>query len=200
MKNQGGFLSIILTIVVAMVLMSGGAYVWYKYDKGGDIITKIKIPRINTDKQDDWEFSNSSAGGGTKSIRTGGGSPSYSSWGMDRVSAPSVAQENIGFSVGGAKDTNNFRENIKNDYLPIPTDITYEGLFYDYYFDTGNQEECNELFCPSYSFAISEDPISQETDHYLSVGLNSGIKESDFARKKLNLVVVLDISGSGITF
>ena len=30
----------------------------------------------------------------------------------------------------------------------------------------------------------------------MTVGLNSNIKESDFARKKLNLVVVLDISGS----
>ena len=42
----------------------------------------------------------------------------------------------------------------------------------------------------------SKDPFSLEDDYYLSVGLNSNIKESDFARKKLNLVVVLDISGS----
>lgn len=106
------------------------------------------------------------------------------------------ASESLGYSVGGAKDINNFRENIENDYLPLPTDITYEGLFYDYYFDTGKTKECNELFCPSYSYAISKDPISNETDHYLSVGLNSGMKESDFKRKKLNLVIVLDISGS----
>lgn len=32
MKNQGGYLSIILTIVVAMVLMVGGAYVWLGSD------------------------------------------------------------------------------------------------------------------------------------------------------------------------
>ena len=103
---------------------------------------------------------------------------------------------NIGFSTGGAKDINNFRENIKNDYLPLPTDVTYEGLFYDYYFDTGEKEECHKLFCPSYSYAISNDPFSEEKGYYLSVGLNSGIKESDFQRKKLNLVIVLDISGS----
>lgn len=111
-------------------------------------------------------------------------------------SMPMMADDSIGFSVGGAKDINNFRENIKNDYLPLPTDLTYEGLFYDYYFDTGKKEECKKLFCPSYSYAISEDPISGADDYYLSVGLNSGIKESDFKRKKLNLVVVLDISGS----
>ena len=106
------------------------------------------------------------------------------------------ASSNIGFSTGGAKDINNFRENIKNDYLPLPTDITYEGLFYDYYFDTGEKEECLKLFCPSYSYAISNDPFSEEKEYYLSVGLNSGIKESDFQRKKLNLIIVLDISGS----
>ncbi len=113
--------------------------------------------------------------------------------------APAPAQVgsgNIGLAAGGAKDINNFRENIKNDYLPLPTDVTYEGLFYDYYFDTGQTEECQKLFCPSYSYAVTRDPFSGEGEYYLSVGLNSGMKESDFQRKKLNLVIVLDISGS----
>jgi Ca-activated chloride channel family protein len=103
---------------------------------------------------------------------------------------------NIGLAVGGAKDVGNFRENIQNDYLPLPSDITYEGLFYDYYFDTGASEPTNKLFAPSYSFAVTRDPLSGQTEYYLSVGLNSGMKESDFTRKKLNLVVVLDNSGS----
>ena len=102
----------------------------------------------------------------------------------------------IGFAVGGAQDINNFRENIENNFLPLHTDITYEGLFYDYFFDTGKSQECQKLFCPSYSYAISEDPFSKNNDYYLSVGLNSGIKESDFQRKKLNLVIVMDVSGS----
>ncbi|MFW6272594.1 MAG: S-layer homology domain-containing protein [bacterium] len=109
-----------------------------------------------------------------------------------------VATENdtIGYSVGGAKDVNNFRENIKNDYLPLSTDLTYEGLFYDYYFDTGQKQECEKLFCPSFSQAISRDPFSDQNDYYLTVGLNSNIKQSDFERKPLDLVVVLDMSGS----
>lgn len=107
-----------------------------------------------------------------------------------------IGSSNLGFSVGGAKDINNFRENFKNGYLPLTTDITYEGIFYDYVFDTGNVEKSTELFSPSYSYAISKDPLSGEEEYYLSVGLNSNIKESDFKRKKLNLVVLLDISGS----
>ncbi len=109
---------------------------------------------------------------------------------------PTTTPGTIGLSVGGAKDINNFRENILNDYLPLPTDITYEGLFYDYYFDTGMPQESRKLYNPSYSFAVTRDPLSCETEYYMSVGLNSGLKEEDFARKKLNLVIVLDVSGS----
>jgi hypothetical protein len=36
----------------------------------------------------------------------------------------------------------------------------------------------------------------KKVEYYVAVGLNSGIKERDFERKKLNLVIVLDISGS----
>ena len=122
------------------------------------------------------------------------------------VSLSSFSNEEsyLGFSTGGAKDINNFRENIENGYFPLSSDITYEGIFYDYNFDTGNdyidflaqKQYENELFYPTYSTAISKDPISNNNEYYLSVGLNSNIKESDFERKKLNLVLVLDISGS----
>ena len=110
---------------------------------------------------------------------------------------PQISVNNmIGFSTGGAKDINNFRENIKNGYFPISTDITYNGLFYDYYFDTRGKTESEHLFSPSYSCAISKDPISYRNEYYMTVGLNSNIKESDFKRKKLNLIVLLDVSGS----
>ncbi len=126
------------------------------------------------------------------------GFPTIGSFNTAGMAQSSVAMDsaNIGFSVGGAKDINNFRENIKNGYFPISTDITYNGLFYDYSFDTGMPAKSDELFSPAYSVAVSKDPVSGKLEYYMTVGLNSNIKESDFARKKLNLVVVLDISGS----
>ena len=103
----------------------------------------------------------------------------------------------LGLSVGGAKDVGNFRLNIENGFLPQASSITYEGLFYDYYFDTsGISSETDDLFSPSYNFHKQYNPLNDEEETWLSVGLNSNLKESDFARKKLNLVVVLDISGS----
>ena len=102
----------------------------------------------------------------------------------------------IGFAAGGAMDINNFRQNVEHDFLPLVTDISYEGLYYDYYFDTDREGVCDELFCPSYIQMSSTDPLSGEEERYLSVGLNSGLTEDDFTRKTLNIVVVLDISGS----
>ena len=150
-------------------------------------------------KVDDWQFTPtqiedfSPASPGTVSQSHQG-----SSGPVMIAQSASKAVSSIGLSVGGAKDINNFREDIKNNFLPIPTDITYEGLFYDYLFDTGIKKEvsCDKLFCPSYTSAISKDPFSKKQDYFLSVGLNSDIKQNDFTRKKLNLVVVLDISGS----
>lgn len=107
-----------------------------------------------------------------------------------------AADATLGFSVGGAKDIVNFRENIKNGFLPIESDLTYEGLFYDYSFDTGQRQPCTDLFCPSYARAVVRNPVTNQEEMYLSVGLNSNIKESDFKRQKTKFVVVLDISGS----
>ncbi|MBI4015940.1 MAG: VWA domain-containing protein [Candidatus Aenigmarchaeota archaeon] len=150
------------------------------------------IPKSGlTGKTDDWQFSPSIFEIPLlKQISSPLLSPTQS------VSPFAASPESIGYSVGGAKDINNFRENIKNNYTPLSTDITYEGLFYDYYFDTSEKQECTKLFCPSYTYSISRDPFSKKDEYYMSVGLNSNIKESDFHRKKLNLIIVLDISGS----
>jgi Ca-activated chloride channel homolog len=107
-----------------------------------------------------------------------------------------MESDSLGLSVGGAKDIGNFRENINQGYLPRPSDLTPEGLYYDYFFDPGPEQKCVDLFCPSYAKAVSPDPFSMNEEYYLSVGLRSGLKASEFRRKNLNLVVVLDISGS----
>jgi len=128
-------------------------------------------------------------------VAPSGGSPTIASAPMAR-SMDMNAEATLGYSVGGAKDVGSFRENILNGYTPPSTDLTYEGLFYDYFFDTGSQQPCSQLFCPSYARAVSRDPLTGENAYYLSVGLNSNIKQSDFQRAKANIVIVLDISGS----
>lgn len=140
-------------------------------------------------KIDDWQY--------TPDSYNSDSTTGFSTRGAPKSATSGFAESaSIGLAVGGANDINNFRRNIEKNYLPSPTDISHEGIFYDYFFDTGASQKCDELFCPSYSTAVSSDPFSEQTEYFLSVGLNSGITEADFQRKKLNLVVVLDISGS----
>ena len=155
-----------------------------------DYDTKSVNKNLDSQKIDDWQYDPSKLPYDQLAATT------KFAYASSSVGVASISQESIGLAVGGANDINNFRENIKNNFLPLTTDITYEGLFYDYYFDTNQLEECEKLFCPSYSYAMTQDPLSKENEYYLSLGLNSGIKETDFKRKKLNLIVVLDISGS----
>ena len=158
------------------------------------LIFTSKSDQIQPVKQvvDDWAFDQA-----TLDDSYAGGSV-YNT-GIPAIDTTSVAESDntIGLAVGGAKDIDNFRRNIDNNYLPSPADLSHEGIFYDYLFETGARETaCTDLFCPSYATAVSADPFSDQTEHFLAVGLNSNIKADEFERKKLNLVVVLDISGS----
>eukprot|EP01084_Bolivina_argentea_P185326 319581_1 len=44
--------------------------------------------------------------------------------------------DTIGFAVGGAKDVNNFRQLIERNKIPPISSISYNGLLYEYFFDT----------------------------------------------------------------
>jgi Ca-activated chloride channel family protein len=102
----------------------------------------------------------------------------------------------VGLATGGANDVGNFRENLNGGYTPQPGAISEEGLFYDYYFETGERAETDALFAPRYGAAVSEHPIEGTTEQYLSVGLDSTLAASEFERPPLDLVAVLDVSGS----
>ena len=214
MNKKVKIILLVVIIILLIITTAGvgiGIYFWNK--NGGSTII--------TGKRDDWVytgpkkesgnwltgslFSKYNNSSGTSSISSMtetvtsidtnlGISADSSNLGTSSFNAKS--DSTLGYSVDDSKNITNFRENIKNGYFPISTDITYNGLFYDYYFDTGKSKESNELFSPSYSMAISKDPISGENEYYMTVGLNSNIKESDFKRKKQNLMIVLDISGS----
>ena len=110
--------------------------------------------------------------------------------------ASSAAGETLGMAAGGAKDVANFRENVANGYTPLPEAVSDEGLFYDYHFETGAQVDSDALFAPRYAAAASTHPLTGETERYLSVGLDSTLSPADFERPRLDLVAVLDVSGS----
>ena len=188
---------IAIVIIIAIVIMA--ILILQKLDIIRISKNGVKLGNTVTGKIDDWIYEPGEVeeGGWWQSTVSTFSSTTDSSFAGMSSSSSYNSDSYLGYSTGGAKDISNFRENIENDYFPIMSDLTYEGIFYDYYFDTGNSGEASdEMFYPSYSTAVSNDPISGEKEYYLSVGLNSNIKESEKKKKKLNLVVVLDISGS----
>ena len=115
---------------------------------------------------------------------------------MEMSHSEMARPETVGLAAGGAKDVANFRENIEEGLTPQPEAISDEGLFYDYYFETGDRTESDALFAPRYATAVSDHPLTEETEQYLSVGLDSTLSVDDFERPRLDLVAVLDVSGS----
>jgi len=112
------------------------------------------------------------------------------------ASANMASPETVGLAAGGAKDVTNFRENVAEGFTPQPAAISDEGLFYDYYFETGERTATEALFAPRYAAAVSEHPLTGQTEQYLSVGLDSTLSVAEFERPRLDLVAVLDVSGS----
>ncbi|MFP4177095.1 MAG: vWA domain-containing protein, partial [Candidatus Brocadiia bacterium] len=198
-RHTGSLTAVIVTALSLAVALTLGLAGCNEVDRPKDDDTSEEEPEH---KVDDWEYDPDDEGewrgAARKSARGSGSSGKTQVMGLSAASSGSAAEESddLGFAVGGAKDVNNMRDNVEGGFLPLPTDITAEGLFYDYYFDTGKERPAEHLFEPSYSRAVSSDPVSGARERYLSVGLNSNLKAADFDRKDLNLVVVLDISGS----
>lgn len=107
-----------------------------------------------------------------------------------------VGSDTVGLAAGGATDVTTFRENIANGYTPQPAAITETGLFGEYYFDIGTPANTEALFAPRYATLASDHPVTGAREQYLAVGLDSTLDEAAFSRPRLDLVVVLDVSGS----
>ncbi len=184
MKNTKKIILIIVISIIIIGILLGSCY--FFIFKGRNALAKV----------DDWEYGSNkrsklSSMFDASSISSGGTTV------YESASSKSSEDSYLGYTVGGASNIENFRKNIKNNYLPLTTDITYNGLYSEYYFDTARSNgKSDEMFYPTYSTAVSTDPFSGKREEYISVGLNSNIKESDFKRKKINLVFVIDISGS----
>jgi len=161
-------------------------------DDGDDGPDDSTFP-VDGERVDDWKFDPRQMGGGDGGVTASTGSSGGSAGGAQYSAAPE--SEDLGLAAGGAGNVATFRRNVREGYLPQPESVAYEGLFYDYFFDTGGGS-CSELFCPAYSPAAASEPMDGGLEPYLTVGLDSSLTASSFERPALNLVVVLDISGS----
>ncbi|AEH37017.1 vWA domain-containing protein [Halopiger xanaduensis] len=160
---------------------------------GCSLPTSTPSTATDGERVDDWQYSPEREDDDNGLWSFGGSDDAAGGNGVEMATS---TDESIGLAAGGAADVGTLRRNVAEGYLPLPESVATEGLFHEYYFDTGGDGSCGSLFCPTYTPAVAPDPLSGEPERYLSVGLESGLAQSEFERPALNLVVVLDISGS----
>ena len=122
---------------------------------------------------------------------------------------------------GMAIDSTDWRQFINNDLMPDIKSISYAKILRDYYFDENEDElkdedtksnpDEDEMFYPSYHGAkIKKQTFDKDKDvdgnedkkddeeyeYYITAKLKSNVNASNFKRKNLNLVIVLDIEGA----
>jgi Ca-activated chloride channel family protein len=103
-----------------------------------------------------------------------------------------------GFRVGagGAQDIKYFRGEIEFDRIPHPDEFTAEGLLGEHDIVLPASEPCRQLFCLT-GDATRADLIAASGARYLvGVGFATNVDEKSWKRDPINLVAVVDKSGS----
>ena len=111
-------------------------------------------------------------------------------------SCSTLAGARMGATVGGAKDTNYFRDVVKRGQFPHPNTITAEGLFSEYDLPLKTEAKGQDLLLLN-GEATSTTLLTQPDVRYLAqIGFSSGLDAQTWHREPLNLIAVVDKSGS----
>ena len=97
---------------------------------------------------------------------------------------------------GGAQDISFFRNEAAAMRVPLPGSLTPEGLMGGYNLMLGPQTACPQLFCLT-GEAMKADLVLRPKDEvFVGLGFASNIDADKWTREPLNLVAVVDKSGS----
>jgi Ca-activated chloride channel family protein len=102
----------------------------------------------------------------------------------------------MGATPGGAQDIGYFRDRIACGEIPLPQTFTPEGLFSEHDLPVTNHAGCKQTFCAE-AEAMQVSMLGQTDVEFLAqLGFSSGLDPKTFKRAPLNLVAVVDRSGS----
>jgi Ca-activated chloride channel homolog len=110
-----------------------------------------------------------------------------------RMAAPSAA---MGATPGGAQDIDYARDRIRAGEVPHANTFTAEGLLSQHDLPLDSKRQCSQILCLAGAAARS-DLIAQPEVRYLAqLGFASNLDPKTWKRAPLNLVAVVDKSGS----
>jgi Ca-activated chloride channel homolog len=99
-------------------------------------------------------------------------------------------------SQGGAQDINFFRGEVAFERIPHPNDFTAEGLMSEHDIVLPATEKCRQLFCLTGEAAKADLPAVPQARYLAGIGFATNIDETQWHRDAVNLVAVVDKSGS----
>jgi Ca-activated chloride channel family protein len=102
----------------------------------------------------------------------------------------------LGATPGGAQDIGLARSIIESGGVPTLDDFTPEGLYSEHDLALANPAPCDKPLCIATAAGLDVGLDDDKRDIFVQLGMQSNIREDDFARKPLNLGIVIDTSGS----
>lgn len=112
-----------------------------------------------------------------------------------RPSSPSRAASRpsgrLNVTTGGAKSVDHFIKTIEDGLIPRLSSFSIEGFLSHFDFPL-ESKECLSVLCINPAYKID----AKSKKMFIQLGMDTMITEDSFKRRKLNLSVVLDISGS----
>ncbi len=110
----------------------------------------------------------------------------------DSFAAPGA----LSATPGGAQDINFVRDRVSDGGVPHPNVFTAEGLFSEHDLPLASTTRCRQLLCAR-GEAVATRLIAQPEVQYLGqLGFSTNLNPAKFQRAPLNLVAVVDKSGS----
>ncbi len=110
--------------------------------------------------------------------------------------SPFEVSAGYGVTAGGAQDISYTRSQIAMGKIPQPSSFTAEGLLSEYDLPLESNGSCDNLICV-YGEAMPVNlPNLPEATHLAQIGFASGLDASKWEREPINLIAVVDKSGS----
>ncbi len=100
---------------------------------------------------------------------------------------------NVGF--GGAQDIGQFRDILQEGGIPGPATLDANGFFNEHFTELP-PADCGQSLCLHGMVSVNRDWVDDEYQAVLRVALSSSLAPEELSDKPLDLVVVVDTSGS----
>jgi Ca-activated chloride channel family protein len=97
---------------------------------------------------------------------------------------------------GGAQDINFFRGEVAFERIPHPNDFTAEGLMSEHDIVLPAAEKCRQLFCLTGDATLAGLIAVPQARYLAGIGFATNIDEKKWHRDPVNLIAVVDKSGS----